>query len=61
MSYTTQEALAEMRDEFEQAINSEDMEFVARIATKLAGAVGWEEEAQILKDYYDSVVNDWVE
>lgn len=61
MSYTTQEAIAETRAMFEEAINSEDMEFVIETANTLAKMTGWEEEAQILKDYYDSVVNDWVE
>lgn len=61
MSYTTIEAIEETRALFEDAINSEDMEFVSKTARTLAGIVGWEEEAQILKDYYDSVVNDWVE
>jgi hypothetical protein len=61
MSYTTQEAMAETRAMFEEAINSEDMEFVSKVAKILAGTIGWEEEAQILKDYYDRVVNDWVE
>lgn len=50
MSYTTQEA-----------INSEDMEFVRTTMNTLAEITGWKEEAQILKAYYDRVVNDWVE
>lgn len=61
MSYTTQEAIAELRHEFEEAINSEDMEFVRTTMNTLASITGWEEEAQTLKDYFDREVNDWVE
>ena len=61
MSYSTQEAIAELRDEFEEALNSTDMDFVNRTADKLARLTGWEVEAQILKDYFNREVNDWVE
>lgn len=47
--YTTQDALNETQQMFEEALHSEDYIHVYAVANRLAGIYGWDEEAEVLR------------
>lgn len=49
MSYTLRDALLEAEEMFEEALHSDDPEFIATVAKRLAKVEGWEEDAETLR------------
>ena len=61
MTYTRNDAIAETMIMFEEALHSLDSDHVYTVAQRLAGAAGFEEEAEILHQQAIRLSdNDWV-
>jgi hypothetical protein len=57
MSYTIQDAKFELQQDFEHALNTDDMEFVADVAKRLKLA-GEDEDAEVLRNIINKANND---
>lgn len=57
MSYTIEDARYELQQDFEHALNTDDMEFVADVAERLKLA-GEDEDAEVLRNIISQAHND---